>query len=234
MRVPALLFLMVLIAGVAAADEAIPSSATVIAHYPLLSDGVDATGNNGDLVINNAPFTEGGIYCNGIYYLLPGGYWIWTPNIPALNFDSFAVSLQFKIDQYPSESDYARPIIVCGFDYRYLGAKVFADSTISFLFNNSNDVHSDQKIALHVWHELIVTYDHASLQGKLYLDGSYICGENFEIEHGTDPNLGPLNPANASAFLGWIRELVVYDTAFDPLPVRRSTWGRVKSSYGRP
>jgi hypothetical protein len=39
----------------------------LIAHYPLISDGIDLTGNNAAMTLQNTPFQNGGIYCNGIY-----------------------------------------------------------------------------------------------------------------------------------------------------------------------
>ena len=43
------------------------SAQTLLAEYPLLSDGVDISGNNAEMTILEAPFQNGGIYSNGIY-----------------------------------------------------------------------------------------------------------------------------------------------------------------------
>jgi len=90
-----LLVYLLLSAAVAGGEVPVPR-ATLIAHYPLQSDGLDATGNNGPMILFNAPFKDGGVYCNGIY---PGGdpdaAEIRTPTLEGLDPESFTASAEF-------------------------------------------------------------------------------------------------------------------------------------------
>ncbi|MFH1845519.1 MAG: hypothetical protein ABIF77_20225, partial [bacterium] len=92
--------LCLLLSTVVSVNAAPLAKSEKIAHYPLTSDAVDITGNNGDMTLTNAPFQDGGVYCNGIY---PGGdptaTIVMTPEIVGLNPESCAVSAEFKISE---------------------------------------------------------------------------------------------------------------------------------------
>lgn len=202
-----------------------------IAHYPLQSDNLDATGLNGPISLTNAPFENGGVYCNGIY---PGhdpvnGCEVLTPVLPQLDFDSFAVSIEFRLSEYPSSGDASRPVIVCGTGYRYLGAYVLANGTVALYYNNGSVQTTSQSVSLDTWHHLLVTYDAGTHLGKLFLDGSFVTSDTFTLLHGTDRNAGTNNPGAASCFKGWVRHLVAYDSAFDPTPVENTSWSSIKA-----
>jgi hypothetical protein len=201
----------------------------VLAHYPLQSDGVDATGNNGDMIIENAPFQDGGIYCNGIYYMNPGGYNVRTPSIAALNFDSFAISGEFKISEYPSPGP--KPIFTGGTTYRWMGAEITTDGRLGMLYNNSNHVASSTTVSLDTWHQVILVYDGSTQTGSIYLDNEFISSMSFVIDHGDVRNVTLMNPAAGTAFKGVFRELVIYDAAYDPTPAEQPTWGTVRALY---
>jgi hypothetical protein len=230
-----LLFRLVLVVTVLAAVTAggvTPLlAAAPIAHYPLQTDGLDATGINDPMILDNAPFQDGGVYCNGIYPGHPGAFDVETPPISSLSFENLAVSVEFKIDQYPTLEDYRRPILIGGYSYRWLGAEVYTDGTIGFLYNNSHHQASSTPISLGVWHTIVITYDSLSRTGTLYLDNLLVSSAEFDLTQGGDTNFLAINPASGRAFQGVLRELVVYDASYDPTSANGTTWGSVKALY---
>jgi M6 family metalloprotease-like protein len=78
----------------------------LIAHYPLVSNASDITGNYPDMTIINAPFSNGGIYCNGIFEN-EGFYDVYTPVINQISYDRVKFYVEFKVEQY-SSSEYKR------------------------------------------------------------------------------------------------------------------------------
>lgn len=204
-----------------------------IAHYPLQSDNLDATLLNGPITLTNAPFQNGGVYCNGIY---PGhdpinSYEILTPILPQLNFDSFAISIEFLMTEYPPLTVSYRPILVCGTSYRYLGAVVMGDGTLALYYNNGSVQTTSQGVSLDAWHQVLLTYDSEARIGKVFMDGAFVTSDVFTLVHGTDQNVATENPGQGVSFKGWVRHLVVYDSAFDPTPVEPVTWSRIKTLY---
>ena len=200
-----------------------------IAHYPLLSDGLDTTGNNDPMTLENAPFQDGGVYCNGVYWNSsdPDRYLVETPYLESLDFEAFAISAEFKISQHT----YRCPVFVGGHTGRWMGVETQLDGTISLLYNNSTVVPSSEVVSLDEWHRALITYDGATDVGNLYLDGRLACSATFVIEHVDRRNISTQNFSNGLAFEGYFRELIVYDGPFVPAPVGAATWGGMKALF---
>jgi hypothetical protein len=211
-------------------DLPLPSSAA-IANYPLHADGVDATGNNDPMVMVNVAFTHNAAECSGVFAGDPGGYLLSTPHLTALDFGSFAVSARFMISAWPSAGEVRFPIVVCGDDTRYFGAEVYSDGALGLLYNNSNHAKSSTPVIKFAWHTLVMTYEAESGVGRIYLDGSLAASQYFVLQQSGDRNLSTANFGEGTAFAGLICEIVVYDSAFDPLPVAQTTWGGIKSRF---
>ncbi|MFC1572561.1 LamG-like jellyroll fold domain-containing protein [Candidatus Eisenbacteria bacterium] len=231
---PALVFLSVsaLLGPAAIASDVLSPSPPVLAHYPLQTDGVDATGNYGPMTLTNTSFQDGGVYCNGIY---PGGdpeaCVVQTPSIEALDFESFAISAEFKIDEYPTVHPY-RPVFMGGPSWRWMGADVYPDSTIGLRYNSASfGVRSDVEVSLDTWHQVIITYDGSVDTGRLYLDEQLVIEETFVIEHGDEREIATHNASSGQAFLGLFRELVIFGATYDPTPTDGTTWGAIKASF---
>jgi hypothetical protein len=222
-----LVLLVTILAAVAEGNAGPLWAAAPIAHYPMQTDGLDATGINGPLILENAPFQDGGVYCNGIY----GGFIVQTPRLPDLNFNTLAVSVEFRIDDYPGPSDDRRPILIGGYDYRWIGAEMSGDGTIGMLYNNMSYEVGSTIISLGVWHKIVITYDSSTRIGSLYLDDLLAASATFDLVYGEDSEFMAYNPSTGHAFKGLLRELVVYDAAYDPTPVEGTSWGTVRALY---
>jgi hypothetical protein len=230
-RVSLVLFALIPVLVIAEKARSSPATGPIpLAFYPLQNDDLDATGNNEPIRRVNAPFQNGGVYCNGIYGTSEACD-VTTPELSEFNFDSFATSVDFMIDQYPSAEVGIRPILVCGYDYRYLGTEILSNGHILLLYNNSNTKETSQTVTLGVWHHVLITYGEPAGTAKLYLDDEFLDSAVFQLEHGDDRDVSVVNPSNGKTFLGTIRNMVVYQSAFDPTPVEAMTWGQIKSLY---
>lgn len=176
-----------------------------IANYPLLSDGIDITGNNDAMTLINTPFRNGGIYCNGIYASnsSPDFCKASTPDIKNFNFNSFTVSVDFYVNAYKMQ-----PVFVCGNSYRWIGFYLQPDSTVNLYYNNTNFLNSTTHYNLNQWHKAQVSYD--GTIAKFYLDYTEANEKDIQLVYTTSENqLGIINYAFGQVFNGYIRNLTV-------------------------
>ncbi|MDP4183289.1 MAG: LamG-like jellyroll fold domain-containing protein [Bacillota bacterium] len=180
-----------------------------VAKYTLNNTAVDSTGKNTNITLKNAPYlTDGSVYSNGIYpYSNTSGSTIQTPYFPSFNFNNFRITFDFKITSIPT---YKRPIIIGGSSYRWIGVNVEPNGTISLLWNNSNTTYSATTIPIGVFNTVDLQYNGSV--AKLYLNGILACTQNFKPINGQDANFQNVNYSNGTAFLGYLRNLIVYTT----------------------
>ncbi|KNY29152.1 LamG-like jellyroll fold domain-containing protein [Pseudobacteroides cellulosolvens] len=181
-------------------------STPLVAKYTLNNTAADLTGKNSNVTLNNAPYqSDGSVYSNGIYpYSSPTGSVIQTPYLSSFNFNKFSISFEFKIDSLPS---YRRPIIIGGSSYRWIGANVEPNGTISMLWNNSNITNSSKTIPLGKFNTAVIQYNGSV--AELYINGTLACSQSFSINHGKDSNIQNVNYSNGTAFIGYLRNLTV-------------------------
>lgn len=178
---------------------------TLIAHYPLKANANDSTGNNAPMTLINAPFQEGGIYCNGNYFNSPDCCHAVTPPINNFNFESFSIRAKFKVSGYPSQ----KPVFVGGRNYRWIAYYLYQDGTVAMKYNNNNMVRSDVTYSSDTWHEATITY--ADSIGKLYLDDSLAIRCKFGIVHGNDKDIGITDFSYGLVFKGIFSDLRIYN-----------------------
>ncbi len=171
----------------------------LIANYPLTSNGVDITGNNDTINRINAPFQNGGIYCNGD---LPSMV-MRTPQINGFSFTSFSISFDFNADEYST-----RPVIMCGSSYRWLGLYLDTNGTIKLKYNNDNFETSSVPYTPHNWHSAYLNYDGVTV--KLYLDGVEAISKAVTFVYvATDTEIGAVDYGTARGFKGLIKNLKI-------------------------
>ncbi len=192
-------------------SQSIPQQKDLLAYYPLDLNPDDSTGNYGKMVLVNAPFQDGGIYCNGNYT----GCQAETPILPGSIFRLFYVTVKFKVSTIPSVSEHQKPVIVGGDDWRWIGILLMSDSTISLLYNNTNIQNSTLHYSSNTWHEAALDYDSSTAIAHLYLDGVLACTAQYTIAHGSehDRTFSISNLSNGTAFNGILRDLKIYASA---------------------
>jgi serine/threonine protein kinase len=186
-------------------------STNLVAHFPLSSDASDVTAHYDPMIIENAPFQEGGIYCNGVYKNsgLPNWCHAITPLLDTFNFSSFSISALFKVSEFKR-----MPVFVGGNSWRWIAFYLNPDGTVTLLYNNNETADCGLTYEVNTWHEAMVTYDGQT--GKLYLDDELGCTVDFELAHGNDKNVGVTNFSNGAVFTGILSDLRIYDTVIEP------------------
>ncbi len=173
----------------------------MMAHYPLGSDALDATGNFDPMILENTPFQDGGIYSNGVF----GSTRAVTPELETFNFESFAITAQFKVFEKRTG-----PVFMGGTSSGWIAFYLVADGSVSMKYNNNNFVGSSTSYTLGEWHRATIAYDGAV--GSLYLDGDLVASDTFEINHLNDANIGISDFSVGISFKGLFRNLRIYDT----------------------
>lgn len=203
---------------VVGATASLAAQTQVLAHYPLLTDLLDATGAQGPMTLlgySGAPAPlppNNGVYHNGQYYFSPGGQDIRTPILSALNTADFQVNVEFNLTALPATS---APVLMGGNSYRWLGIYVQANGTIGIKHNNSNLAWSTTTVTTGVWYSAGLRYEAGN--AELFLNGTSVLQAVVGVlNDGNNKNFTTNDFSNARALNGWIRNLLVVN---DPSPV---------------
>ncbi|MEI6853500.1 MAG: T9SS type A sorting domain-containing protein [Bacteroidota bacterium] len=175
------------------------ATSDTLAFYPLTVDGNDQMGLNSPMTLTSAPFQNGGVYCNGN----ASGYTVLTPNILNFSFSSFAVSFDFKVEEYLTQC-----VIVCGTSYRWLGFYLQADHTLEMKYNNANYVTSTATYQTGQWYNGRLTYDGTT--ARMILNGIEIANITIPLVYiATDTQFGTRDYSTANCLKGYIKNLVI-------------------------
>jgi serine/threonine protein kinase len=205
--------------SVIASERLVLDDSYLLAYYTLRNTLEDSQGNYSDIAINNAPFSGGGIFCNGIYrysaenitdYCL-----IETPVLWDFNYRDFTFSVDFNVSEFPQGD--SMPVIVGGPWYRWIGVFLTSDGNVGMQYNNDNYMDCEGRYRRDTWHNLTLTYD--GKVGRLYLDEEPVCKVDFKINTGggdDDKIFTTTNYSIGATFRGIIRDLKIYSIAFTP------------------
>lgn len=180
-----------------------PCYATNIAHYPLLSDAADASGHLGPMVLVNAPFTNGGIYCDGQY---PDT----SANVPALtnlDFSGFLISAEFMV----ASNSQTRPVFVGGNLWRWAGFYVRNDGMVGLLANDLLSWNTTLPCSTNQWHEAVLRYTETNQTFEIYLDGRCADRRQAAIDTHDDRTLSVSHYGSGTTFSGHLRNLRIYN-----------------------
>jgi len=195
-------------------NEPVPQE-LLIAHYPLIGDGIDLTGNNAAMTLQNTPFQSGGIYCNGIYVHSPDPNFCvaQSPRINSFKFESFAISMDFFVSEKRTQ-----PVWIIGTGCRWLGFYLRDDGTVALLYNNWNFLKFQKTYSLNEWHNAKISFDGTivnilldnSLAGTLKFGNGYV-PLDYTTCSPADTEIGVTNYSNGQVFKGHIKDLKVYN-----------------------
>jgi hypothetical protein len=178
----------------------------LIAFYPLSINGNDELGNNAQMTLTNAPFQNGGIFCNGIYTSCSAS----TPPINNFTFNSFTISADFLVTE-----NLTQPVFVCGQGCRWLGFYLKADGTVDLFYNNSNHLSSSITYGLNQWNNAKVTYDGTTV--NMYLNNILACSVQIQLDYSicgtSDTKIGVTNWSNGQGLKGYYKNLKIYNNA---------------------
>ncbi|HYK47816.1 MAG TPA: hypothetical protein VEV83_21715, partial [Parafilimonas sp.] len=188
-----------------------PPQGVLIAYYQLLNDAADSTGLNGPMTLQNTPFENGGIYCNGIYSHSPDPNYCTaqTPAINSLKFQSFSISMDFLVTEKKRQ-----PVWIIGTSCRWLGFYLEADGTVALLYNNWDFLATSKAYSLNEWHNAKISFDgttaniflDSSLAGSLKFGNGYV-PLNYDVCGTSDTEIGVTNFSNGEVLEGYVRNL---------------------------
>ncbi|MCF6170445.1 MAG: T9SS type A sorting domain-containing protein [Bacteroidales bacterium] len=186
---------------------------SLLANYPLVSDAADATGNNDDILLRNAPFENGGVYSNGIYYNSDtSGSDIISPLINDFNFDDFTLKLEFRVAEYP---EFSKPVFIGGMLWRWIGVYLDEQGRLALMANDHGDFFQTNTVAgLDSWHSVTLTYNRPLKQLSLYFNGNLLIEELMPLlEHNNDSRFLNAHAGIGFTFKGYWRNLKIYNAA---------------------
>jgi hypothetical protein len=195
-------------------DNALPQE-QLIAYYPLMGNGDDLTGNNSAMTLYNAPFQNGGVYCNGIYAYPQGADYCLaeSPPINSFPFESFSISMDFFVTEKVGQ-----PVWIIGKSCRWLGFYLSGDGTVALLYNNWDFLATPKTYSANQWHNAKISFDGTT--AKIFLDnslaGSLKFGNGYvTLNYGgcgpSDTEIGVTNYSNGAVFKGYVKNLKVYN-----------------------
>ncbi|MFO7540963.1 MAG: protein kinase [Chloroflexota bacterium] len=183
--------------------------AQLVAHYPLTEDSTDVTGQQANATLQNAPFIDDSVYCNGVYSG-NNACVISTPNLNGFNFNSFSIEIEFNAAEFRR-----MPVVVGGRSFRWIGFELNNDGSINLLYNNSNRESCSVSYEVDEWHTALLTYDGS--EARLYLDRQHGCTVSFTLNEGNDRDVSVINFSNATIFEGNVRNLKIYKEPIFPI-----------------
>ena len=185
---------------------------TLLAHYPLISNTSDITGNYPDMTLINAPFANGGIYCNGIYET-EGFCNAYTPTIDQISYDRLTFYVEFMVQHYTPGIQ--NPVLVAGAGRsdRWLGFAILSNGQYSLNADNFTEFAvSSTTCTLNVWHYASITYDSSTNTGKLFIDGTQVCEAIFTFnKQYANKSIGVVNYSGGKVFTGYLRNIRIYN-----------------------
>lgn len=185
---------------------------SLLAKYPLITDGIDITGNNTEMSISKAPFQNGGIYSNGIY---SGddttGSYIQSPQIVDFDFDNLTIITEFLIEEHPEINE---PIILIGSGWRWLSAWIEGNKIALKVNDGSFYEVSEVVINLNQWYTVAISYNKSEGKAKLHLDNELIITiEVEEITHGNDAFIVNSDGGIGKAYKGYWKNLEIHNSS---------------------
>ena len=168
----------------------------LLAYYPLSTNGLDATGLNSYMTLTNAPFLNGGVYCNGTL-----NYSVITPTINNFSFSNMSISFDFYVKEFKNQ-----PVISCGSTYRWLGFFLNSNHTVKMLYNNANYAPSTLTYDTARWYHGNITYDGTT--ARIYLNASLAASYAVALDYiATDTRISTRYYASSGSFKGYIKNL---------------------------
>ena len=180
-----------------------PCYATNVADYPLQTDAIDASGHLGPMILVNAPFTNGGIYCDGQYPATSAN----VPTLTNLDFSGFLISAEFLV----ASNSPTRPVIVGGNLWRWAGFYVRDDGMVGLLANDTLFWGTTLPYATNQWHQAVLRYTETNQTFEIYLDGRCAARRQAAIDTHDDRTLSVSHYGSGTTFNGHLRNLRIYN-----------------------
>jgi len=193
----------------------------VLAHYPLQTDLLDVTAQNGPITLGGstppAP-PSNGVCVNGIYLFNAGGQDVRVPAIPSLDSTDFQIEVEFQIAALPAGS---APVLMAGSGWRWIGLYVQSNGILGLKYNNSLFTWSSTTVSSGIWYTATIKFEAGTVQ--LYLNGGMIHQATLGLlNDGNNKNFTTNDFSNGRSHFGCIRNLTIANnTTLDAAMVTR-------------
>lgn len=185
----------------------------LLAHYPFQSGVADATGNNQDAIVQNAPFTNGGIYSNGVYVGTGGqnGCLIAMDGINGFNAGDFIITFEANLS-----SDSNNYLFVCGQGYRWLSLKTdnFHQLEVEYWTANNNfeSYTVNFTVSTGQWYQFGLKYSQSDHNLLIYVDNDLKATVNVPggFGHNNDIYFSNTHGGYGMAYHGYWRQVKYY------------------------
>jgi len=191
------------------------SGLSLQAHYSFLNTADETNGSYGAAELVNAPFVDTcGVFSYGGYLfdtIDEDSSFVGTPQIGALNDAAFAVQVEFKVDSVEMR---ARPVIVVGDSWRYIGLFTQFDGTFAVLHNDAL-YQTDAPVSIEAgrWHTCTITYSTGNETARYYIDGALIFSRTDTlVRPDYDTRVTNTHGGFGWTFRGYWRNLKVYSS----------------------
>lgn len=175
------------------------------ADYPLISNGVDLTGNYGPMSYGNHVFEDSSILSKGCR--LNDTCLIETPPIDAMNDQAFAFRIEFKIKSYGGA------IMQAGKGYRYLGLATTGAGKFGMKTGSQKEEIFATSLNLNEWYSATAIHNTADSVTEVYLNDKLITTKKQYLDHPIDDNvISNIDFSRGYAFSGHLRNFKVYST----------------------
>jgi hypothetical protein len=183
-------------------------ASTHLAWYPLTNDAQDCLGAYDPMTLVNTPFTNGGIYCNGMYQFGgdPDRSAAGTPSLAALDFNGFIMAVDFM-----AVTNVTAPIIVGGGLWRWGGIYLRSDGMVGMLVNDAGPYPSSTAYSTGVWHEAAFVFSATNNTAEIYVDGRLADRRAVVLNHHDDRDIHNAHYGNGATFKGYLRNLRVWN-----------------------
>jgi hypothetical protein len=180
-----------------------PCYATNIVYYPLQTDAADASGHLGEMTLVNTPFTNGGIYSDGLYQDTSAN----TPTLTNFGFSGFLIAAEFMV----TNNTQTRPVFVGGNLWRWAGFYVRSDGQVGLLANDALFWTETLPYATNQWHQAVLCYTSTNQTFEIFLDGRFAARRTMAINPHDDRTLSISHYGSGTTFNGYLRNLRVYN-----------------------
>ena len=187
----------------------------LLAHYPFQTNATDATGNNPDATIQNAPFSNGSIYSNGTYNdgsTGQSGSLIVMDGINGFNAGDFIITFEAKLSSNTNNF-----IFISGHFYRWLNLWISYSHTLQVDYltgANADFAYYDTNFAVTVdqWYQFGLKYTQSDHNLYVYVDNNLVGTVNIPNGLATDNEIyfGNTHGGAGVAYYGYWRHMKYY------------------------
>jgi type IX secretion system substrate protein len=190
------------------ADKLDLSQFDLKADYALLSDGTDATGNYGDMLLYSPLFEEGAIFSWGCWDSKKSdSCYIATPQITSLSDRAFAIQIDFKL------STFGLPIFQAGLSWRFLGLST--STAGNAILKTGSQAEEDMAYTYNIdeWYTATIIHNTTDSLTRVYINDELIFSKTKYLEHPANDNtVSNSDFSRGKAFFGYWRNLKIYST----------------------